>query len=89
MMLSLNIFSYNITNCSYTVSVQGGNPIDIGPSNGRWAAGIVNFTYENPNNYRSQARFEIGCKTRDGVKCPGPLYVIYGHFKECQGRNAS
>ena len=84
MMLSLNIFSYNITNCSYTVSVQGGNPIDS-----RWAAERVNFTWENPNNYRSTARFEIGCKTRDGVKCPGPLYVIYGDFKKCQGMNAS
>ena len=68
------------------MSVDGGRATDIGPSNGGWVAGRVNFTWENRNIYRSKARFEIGCKTRDGVKCPGPLYVIYGHFKKCQGR---
>ena len=70
------------------MSVDGGSATDIGSSNDKWAAGRVNFTWENPNNYRSTARFEIGCKTRDGVKCPGPLYVIYGDFKKCQGRRA-
>ena len=46
------------------------------------------FTWENKYNYRRKARFELSCKTRDGVKCPGPPYVIYGDFKECQGRGA-
>ena len=68
------------------MSVDGGRATDIGSSNVRWTAGRVNFTYENPNIYRSKAWFEIGCKTMDGVKCPGPLYVIYGDFKKCQGK---
>ena len=68
------------------MSVNGGKATDIAISNNTWMARRVNFAWENPNNYRSEARFEIGCKTKDGVECPGPLYVIYGHFKKCQGR---
>ena len=69
--------------CSYTVSVDGRDLADISSSS---SGNRISFSWINPNNYRSKARFEIGCKTRDGVKCPGPIYVIYGDFKKCQGR---
>ena len=69
--------------CSYTVSADGRDLTDISSSNSR---DRISFSWENPNNYRSTARFEIGCKTRDGVKCPGPSYIIYGKFKDCQGK---
>ena len=69
--------------CSYTVSADGRDFTDISSSN---SGARISFTWENNNNYRSKARFEIGCKTVDGVKCPGPLYIIYGDFKKCQGK---
>ena len=72
--------------CSYTVSGDGRDLTNISSSN---SGERVSFFWENPNIYRSTVRFEISCKTRDGVKCPGPSYVIYGHFKECQGIDIS
>ena len=90
-MLELNIkINYLSTNCSYTVKADSENYIytSIDSSIGKWTGERVNFTWENQYTYRSTVRFEIGCETKDGVKCPGPSYVIYGKFKKCQGKRA-